>query len=220
MATLEDIEKSSKSFFIGADEVGWGSWAGPLVIVAVRAPRDWTLEGLNDSKKLTPKKREALRPKLMEQINKGIISWHLAELDNVRFDKMGAAKALKHCYVECFHKLYQPDSLIIIDGTLKFDNLGVDAYDKASLIKADAKIATVSAASILAKTYRDELMRNMHPTYPHWGFDHNAGYHSEDHKEGLTKHGVSPLHRMTYAPMKNMPVANIKQLPLDFNEKS
>lgn len=204
MITLEDIESSNKSFFIGADECGWGSWAGPLVIAAVRAPKGWNLEGLNDSKKLTPKKRETLRFKLMDQINNGTISWHLAELDNIKFDKMGAAPALKHCYVECFHKLYQSDSLIIIDGNLKFDNLGVDSYDKVSLIKADAKIATVSAASILAKTYRDEFMKKIHFTYPHYGFDHNVGYHSKDHVEGLEKYGISTLHRKTYAPMKNM----------------
>jgi len=204
MASFKEVQASIKSFFIGADEVGWGAWAGPLVIVAVRAPRDWALDGLNDSKKLTAKKREALRPKLIEQINKGIISCHFAEISSVNLDKMGAAKALKHCYVECFHKLYQPDSLIIIDGILKFDNLGVDAYDKMSLIKADAQIATVSAASILAKTYRDQLMKELHKTYPYYGWEHNAGYHSKDHVQGLSKHGISSLHRMTYAPMKNM----------------
>jgi ribonuclease HII len=203
---------TEKTFIVGCDEVGYGCLAGPLVVVGVRAPKGWSLDGLNDSKKLSEKKREAMRTKLNEAILKKEITWHLAERSNTEIDKVGVAIALKDAYVECFHKLYQQDSLIISDGILKFDNLGVDAYDKVSLIKADTKIPAVMAASILAKTYRDEKMKNLHNLHSMYGWDHNVGYGSKDHLVAIGKFGPSPLHRMSYAPMKNMEIVNPKQL--------
>lgn len=207
-----------KSNIIGADEVGYGSLAGPLVVVGVRAPKNWSLEGLNDSKKLSAKKRETMRAKLNELIEKKEISWHLAERSNVQIDKAGVAVALKDAYVEIFHKLYQEDCLIITDGILKFDNLGVDDYDKVSLIKADTTVPAVMAASILAKTYRDEKMKLLHPLHPQYGWDSNVGYAAKDHLEAIEKHGPCPLHRFSYAPMKNMKVEDPRQLQL-FNDQ-
>ena len=122
---------------IGCDEVGYGCLAGPLVVVGVRAPQGWTLAGLNDSKKLSAKKREVMRGKLGKLIEDKVITWHFAECTNNVIDKFGVGPVLKDAYVECFHALYQPDSLIISDGILKFDKLGVDAYDKESVIKAE-----------------------------------------------------------------------------------
>jgi ribonuclease HII len=115
--------------------------------------------------------------------------------------------------------LYQDDSRIIIDGILKFDNLGVDAYDKVSVIKADAKFPAVMAASIIAKTYRDDKMHKLHHTYPNYGWDSNVGYGAKDHLAAIEKHGPSPLHRMSYAPMKNMKVVDPRQLVLDFKDE-
>jgi ribonuclease HII len=189
---------SDKPFVIGCDECGTGSWAGPLVVVAVRAPKDWTLEGLNDSKKLSPAQREAMANKLNDLIVNGSITWALAERSNVKIDKMGLGVALKDAYVECFHQLYQPDSLIIIDGTLKFDGLGVDGYAMQSLIKADTKIPQVMAASILAKVYRDGKMKILHDLHPMYGWKSNVGYGAKVHLEALKKYGYSPLHRYSY----------------------
>lgn len=214
MATLEEINQSTKAFIVGADEVGYGCLAGPLVVVGVRAPRNWKLEGLNDSKKLSEKKRGVMREKLNKLIEDKEISWHLAERSNNHIDKYGVAVSLKDAYVEVFLKLYQPDSLIITDGILKFDNLGVDDYDKVSLIKADSQIPAVMAASILAKTYRDEKMKVLHSLHPHYGWDHNVGYGSKDHLEAIEKYGPCPLHRFSYAPMKNMQIADPRQLSL------
>lgn len=194
----------NKPFTIGCDECGYGSLAGPLVVVGVRAPQDWALEGLNDSKKLSAKKREAMRGKLGKLIEDKVITWHLAERSNFVIDKVGVAVALKDAYVEVFHRLYEPDSLIISDGILKFDNLGVSDYDQVSVIKADTKYPAVMAASILAKTYRDELMHIMHPLHPMYGWDSNVGYGSKDHLEAIAKYGPCPLHRYSYAPMRNM----------------
>lgn len=193
-----------KPFIIGCDEVGYGCLAGPLVVAGVRAPRDWSLAGLNDSKKLSPKKREAMRVKLYDLILKKEITWCLAQRSNVEIDRVGVAVALKSAYVEIFKTLYSEDSLIISDGILKFDNLGVDDYDMVSLIKADTKIPAVMAASILAKTYRDAIMKNWHTTYPLYGWDSNVGYGSKDHLTAIAAHGPCVLHRFSYAPMRNM----------------
>ncbi len=193
-----------KPFTIGCDEVGYGCLAGPLVVAGVRAPKDWALEGLNDSKKLTANRREVMRAKLLKLIEEKVITYHLALRPNTYIDKVGVAKALKEAYVECFTALYEKESLIISDGILKFDNMGVDDYDKVSVIKADTKFQTVMAASILAKTFRDELMRALHTRYPMYGWDHNVGYGAKDHLKAIEEHGPCLLHRMSYAPMKNM----------------
>lgn len=202
------IVSSDKPFIIGADEVGYGCLAGPLVVCGVRAPRNWSLAGLNDSKKLSEKRRLVMGDKLSDLISKNEITFWLAERSNVQIDKTGVAFALKDAYVEVFHKLYQEDSLIISDGILKFDNLGVDTYDKVSIIKADTKIPAVMAASIIAKNYRDGKMKIFHPLHPQYGWNSNVGYGSKDHLEAIAKHGPCALHRFSYAPMKNMVVTN------------
>lgn len=189
---------------IGCDEVGYGCLAGPLVVVGVKAPKDWSIPGLRDSKKLSAKRREALTETMNKLIVDGTIEWHLAERSNIFIDTHGVAKALKDAYVEVFHNLYQPDCLIICDGNLKFDGLGVDEYDKLSVVKADDKIPQVMAASILAKVYRDGKMKILHNLHPMYGWDHNVGYGSKDHLEALATHGPSPLHRYSYAPIKHM----------------
>ena len=195
---------NNKPFIIGVDEVGYGCLAGPLVVVGVRAPTDWALQGLNDSKKLSAKKREAMLLPLMKLVQEKKISYHLAERSSQEIDALGVAVALKAAYVEVFHALYQQDSFIITDGILKFDNLGVDDYDKVSVIKADAKYPAVMAASIIAKTYRDDKMHTLHHTYPNYNWLSNVGYGSKDHLQAIEKYGPCPLHRFSYAPMKNM----------------
>lgn len=192
----------NKSYIVGCDEVGYGALSGPLVVVGVRAPKDWALSGLNDSKKLSPKKREEMSVKLEKLIVDGDIAWAMAERSNVIIDKFGVATTLKDAYIEVFHQLYQSDALIISDGILKFDNLGVDAYDKVSVIKADSKIPAVMAASILAKVYRDGKMKILHNLHPMYNWKSNVGYGTSDHLKALTKHGPCDLHRHSYAPVK------------------
>jgi ribonuclease HII len=177
-----------------------------LVVCGVKAPKDWSIEGLNDSKKLTEKKRLIIGLQLPSYANKGDISFYIAERSNIIIDELGMAKALKDAYVEVFHKLYSTDSLIICDGTLKFDNLGVDDYDQVSLIKADGQVPAVMAASILAKNYRDGKMKQLHCEYPQYNFYKNVGYGSSEHLSAIEKYGPSPLHRISYAPMKNMSI--------------
>lgn len=204
-----------KPFIVGCDEVGYGCLAGSLVVVGVRAPKDWALAGLDDSKKLSAKKREAMLLPLMKLVQSKDISYHLAERSSQEIDKVGVAVALKDAYVECFKALYEKESLIISDGILKFDGLGVDDYDKISVIKADTKFPTVMAASIIAKVYRDDKMHILHNTYPNYGWDSNVGYSSKYHLAAIEKHGPCPLHRFSYAPMKNMKV--VPQLGFNFD---
>lgn len=205
MGTILDIQNSTNQMFVGLDECGTGSYAGQLVVCGVKAPRDWSVPGLNDSKKLSEKKRVTLCVQLTELINKKEIQCHIAERSNTMIDQMGMGVALKDAYVECIRALdIDKNSLCIVDGTLKFNNLGVDDHQITSLIKADTQIPSVMAASIIGKTYRDAKMRELHKLYPVYQWIDNVGYGSSAHKKALVEHGPSPLHRMSYAPLKNL----------------
>lgn len=187
-----------KNTIIGADEVGWGSCVSSLVVCGIKAPKGWKLEGLNDSKKLTPKKRELMRDKILKCIFNKEIECSLVERSNEQIDSMGPAPALKDAFVEVFKKLHEPASLIITDGILKFDNLVPSDYVMASLIKGDSHVQAIMAASIIAKTFRDDKLRELHKLYPQYGWDTNFGYANPEHIANIRKHGLSPLHRRSY----------------------
>jgi ribonuclease HII len=205
---------ADKTYILGSDECGYGALCSSLVVCGVRAPKDWELEGLNDSKKLSPKRREVMREKLLKLADSNVINYHIAERPNTTIDQFGVAMVLKDAYVEVFKKLYQDDCLIITDGTLKFDNLGIDDFDKVSLIKADGMIPQVMAASILGKTYRDANMRELHKQYPQYDWEHNMGYPNPFHLQAIKQYGPCPLHRMSYAPMRKMILPDPRQLKI------
>lgn len=183
------------NYIIGCDEVGYGAFAGPIVVCAVKAPVSWSMEGLKDSKKLTPKKREEFNLKLRSD---KAIKFCIASRSNEEIDKYGLGVMHKSAFIETFHNLYSDDCFIIVDGVLKFDGLGVDAYDIRSEVKADDKYPVVMAASIVAKTFRDNLMHDYHKKYPHYGWNSNVGYGAKIHIQGIIDHGYSPLHRRSY----------------------
>jgi ribonuclease HII len=199
---------------VGCDEVGYGSLAGPLVICGVSAPADWAIPGLNDSKKLSDKRRHELRDELMKCADNHEIVYALAERSNQQIDQVGVAKALKTCYAEVFKHFHPMYSDIIVDGNLKFDNLGVESYSIRSLVKADTLIKQVMAASIIAKVYRDDIMRKLHHQYPNYHWDKNVGYGAPEHLQAIKQYGPCLLHRFSYAPMKNMPVDDPRQLKI------
>jgi ribonuclease HII len=190
-----------KPFVIGSDEVGYGCFAGSVCVGAVKATINWNMLGLNDSKKLSPKKREVMRQKLLTDPD---ITYHIAERSSTYIDQVGIAVALKEAYIECFRTLFTADCLVIVDGTLKFEPQVQQLYCPQSIIKADTKIPTVMAASILAKTHRDEQMRELHKLYDGYDWQNNMGYGTAKHLEGIKKHGLTPLHRLSYEPMKSM----------------
>ena len=189
-------------YIVGCDEVGYGCLAGSLVIAGVSAPATWQLEGLNDSKKLSDKRRHVMLVKLMKLVQDKEISYHLAERTNVEIDLHGVASALKSAYAETFRALHGPESLIIVDGNLKFDNLGLDDYNIESIVKADTKIPAVMAASIIAKCWRDDRMKRLHFQYPNYNWIKNVGYGTADHLKAIVEHGPCELHRFSYAPMR------------------
>jgi ribonuclease HII len=191
-------------YIIGCDECGTGSLAAQLVVAGVRAPHDWSLPGLNDSKKLSEKQRELMTAKLQPLILNNTIAFYLAERSNLIIDQQGMYAALKDAYIEVFHQLYQPLDLVIADGTLNFDGLGVENYNIKSVIKADGKYPAVMAASILAKTYRDRQMKELDAQYPNYNWKINKGYPTKEHLSALHKFGASPLHRFSYAPIKKL----------------
>lgn len=192
---------SKIQYTIGLDEVGLGSLAYTVVVCGVRMQKEWTLDGLNDSKKLSEKNRLIMRDKIFTISN---MQYCIAERDNNEIDKIGISVALHECYKEVIVKLNQIDDQIIIDGNMKFDDLIDSGYNIESIVKADTKIPTVMAASILAKTYRDAKVKALHNDFPQYGFQNNVGYGSKKHLEAIAKHGPCLIHRMSYAPMKNM----------------
>ena len=196
---MYEIQNSNMNYIMGCDECGYGPLAGPLVVCGVKTPKNWDLVGLNDSKKLSEKKRKIVGDKLSKLIDEQAISFHIAERSNVEIDKVGVAVALKSAYIEVFHALgqHQPIS-IIVDGILKFDSPCLDVYTITTEVKADAKFPSVMAASIIAKNYRDGLMKKLHLLYPQYGWEGNVGYGSADHIAAIRKYGLSELHRRTY----------------------
>lgn len=186
----------SKYMILGIDEVGRGPWAGPLVVGAV-VLGECTIEGLADSKKLSRKKREQLAPLIQQQAAAWALGWVSAqELDDIGMSaalKLAARRAVEHIQVP-YHE-------IIIDGTI---NLLADTSKGdyvTTLKKADQLIAGVSAASIVAKVARDNYMIEQDAVYPGYGFQNHVGYGTAEHRAAIAKLGVTPLHRLSFAPL-------------------
>ena len=185
----------SSMLILGIDEVGRGSWAGPLVVgaVALAGP----IAGLADSKLLSAAKRRELDRTIRLQAVYVGLGWVSAdELDAVGLSvalKLAAERAVEGCI---------DNKEVIIDGKVNF-LLGYDA-DVKTLIKADQTIPAVSAASIVAKVARDAFMADLDSLMPGYGFKTNVGYGTKQHREGLRRLGVSIYHRQSFQPMKNM----------------
>ncbi len=189
-------------YIIGSDEVGYGCLAGPIVVGAVRAPADWNLEGLNDSKKLSEKKRNIMSMKLIELSNKGEIWFAVAERAATCIDSIGLAPAQKECYIESIKEVWHDDVTVILDGLLKLPADQIDLTKVVSIVKADTFVPTVMAASIIAKVFRDGKMQRLHANYPQYHFNSNVGYGSPKHMAALQEHGPCVLHRHSYKPIK------------------
>lgn len=185
-------------FIAGVDEVGRGPLAGPVVAAAVVLPADFDVLGVDDSKKLSEKKREQLFDLILEKA----VCYGIAEKDNRVIDEVNILEATKLAMAEAIEKadaMLQEKLGEEIDFVL-FDAMKIDAVDKpqASLIKGDAKSVSIAAASIVAKVTRDRQMVTYHEEYPHYGFDSNKGYGTKAHYAGLEEHGVTPIHRDSF----------------------
>ncbi|MDR0630640.1 MAG: ribonuclease HII [Holosporales bacterium] len=183
----------------GVDEAGRGPWAGPLVIscciFTIHELSPLLRDGINDSKKVSPNKREIL----FEAITNSSIAKHqTAVVSNDDIDNLGLAKAWKKGVMDSISNLNI--SVCLIDGT-SFVNLPKDTKC-IPVIKGDQKSYSIAAASIIAKVTRDRIMRNIHNEFPEYGFDKHVGYGTMQHKEALKKFGPCKHHRKSYAPIR------------------
>lgn len=177
----------------GIDEVGRGPLAGPVVAAAVILPQNCEILGLNDSKQLSEKKRELLAKEIKEQA----IAIGIGILSPEEIDTLNIYQASKQAMMQAVAQLTpQPEHLLIDAMTLELP------FPQEKIIKGDASSISIAAASIIAKVYRDNLMKDYHKLYPHYGFDKNAGYGTKIHLDGLATHGITPIHRKTFAPVK------------------
>ncbi len=193
---------------LGIDEVGRGPWAGPLVVGAV-VLGGAHIEGLADSKKLSKKQREALMPVIKQQAAAWALGWVSAQ----ELDSIGMSEALKLATRRAVEQITVPYSEIMIDGTVNFlADTGKGKY-VTCLPKADLLVPSVSAASILAKVARDNYMAEQDSIYPGYHFKSHAGYGTATHRAAIEKLGVTPLHRLSFAPLNKYQTKTLESLP-------
>lgn len=193
------IDESWTDYMIlGIDEVGRGPWAGPLVVGAV-VLGGVTIDGLTDSKKLSKKNRERLDIEIRDKAAGFGLGW----VEACKIDQIGLSQALIIATKMAVDQITTPYHEIIIDGTVNFlANTSKGQYVK-TLKKADLLIPSVSAASIIAKVARDNFMALQEKTYPGYGFSSHVGYGTSNHIKAINKLGITPLHRLSFAPIKN-----------------
>ena len=175
----------------GLDEAGRGCYAGPVFAAAVILPKDFHHPLLNDSKQLSEKERDTLRP----VIEKESICFHVASVDNYEIDKINILQAsFKAMHIAIDNLLAIPEMLLIDGNRFKpYKNIQHEC-----IVKGDGKYASIAAASILAKTYRDEFMKRLHNDHPHYGWDNNKGYGTLHHRKAIEEHGLCDHHRKSF----------------------
>jgi len=191
----------------GLDEAGRGALFGPVVAAAVILNPKRRIVGLDDSKKLAAERRTELAARIREHS----IAWAVAEIDAQRIDAWNIYQASRQAMTAALQQLaIQPDYLLI--DALQLDVL----IEQKSLIKGDARSVSIAAASILAKTHRDACMEIWDAVYPQYGLARHKGYATPDHLEALRQHGPSPLHRHSFAPVRDAScwAAGATQTPL------
>ncbi|MCR4724363.1 MAG: ribonuclease HII [Clostridia bacterium] len=182
---------SGRSYIAGVDEVGRGPLAGPVVAAAVILPRDFDVLGIDDSKKLSPKKRE----ELFEVIKAKALAWAVGWVGPERIDEINILEATKEAMTQAVQGLsLQPDH-VLIDGNFTVRAL---ALPQTAIVKGDANSTSIAAASILAKVTRDRYMEEMDAVYPGYAFASNKGYGTKAHYDGLKAQGPTPIHRKTF----------------------
>lgn len=189
----------------GCDEAGRGCLAGSVFAAAVILPAGYDNAALNDSKKITERRRYELR----EQIMADAEAWAVGEVTPEEIDRINILKASFLAMHRALDLLKVRPEAVIVDG-----NRFVPYRDLpyTTVVKGDGKYQAIAAASILAKTFRDDYMKSLHREYPCYGWDGNKGYPTAEHRRAIREHGVSPYHRMSYNLLGN------GELPLDFKD--
>lgn len=181
----------------GCDEAGRGCLCGPVACAAVVLPTDFRSELLNDSKQLTARQREELRP----VIEREALAWAVVMVDAAEIDRINILQASIAGMQRALDRLTVRPQLILVDGN-RFRPYADPAtgmeIPHVTVVKGDGKYMSIAAASVLAKTHRDELMQRLAAEYPGYGWEKNAGYPTRDHRAAIARLGVTPLHRMTF----------------------
>ena len=188
-----DLRDRGFKIVLGTDEAGRGPMAGPLVAAAVILPPGLVIPGLNDSKKLSPKKRE----ELYDLIASVAVEVQTEVISVEEIDRINVLEASKKAMRACIEKMRTPVDYVLADAV----ELELD-LPMLGIIKGDAKAAAIAAASIIAKVTRDRLMVSYDEIYPEFGFKKHKGYVTKHHLEMLAKHGPCPLHRRSFAPVR------------------
>ena len=192
-------------FELGTDEAGRGCLAGPVTAAAVLLPEDFINELLNDSKQLSEKNRDSLRPIIEENA----LCYSVTHIEPLIIDEINILNASIHAMQECIKKLNPIPNYIIVDGN-RFKP--VENIPHSCIIKGDSKFLSIAAASVLAKTYRDEYMNKIHEEFPMYNWKQNKGYPTKEHREAIRKYGTTKYHRMSFRLLP-------EQLELDFIEE-
>ena len=181
----------------GCDEAGRGCLAGPVVAAAVILPDGYHNELINDSKQLNEKQRYALR----ETIERDAVAWAVAEVSNEEIDHMNILRASLHAMNLAVKKLTVKPEALLIDGNRFVNETGLPYR---CIVKGDGRYMDIAAASILAKTHRDDLMKEAHRHYPDYGWDRNKGYPTAQHYAAIEQHGITPMHRKSFRLEKQL----------------
>ena len=182
----------------GVDEAGRGPLAGPLLVAAVILGNEGLkIEGLNDSKKLTEKKREQLYPKIIEKA----LAWSIVEISPQEVDEKNILQATLDGMAKAFFELQIKPDICLVDG----NRLPKEIADfSIAVVKGDSTYASIAAASILAKVYRDRIMIKFHKQYPQYNFIKNKGYGTKEHIDAIKRYGITPTHRLTFKPISQI----------------
>jgi len=187
----KNLYKTGLKYIAGIDEAGRGPLAGPVVVgIAIMKP-DSFIEGVNDSKKISEKKRE----KLYEQITEEAIDWAVGIVDQTEIDEINILNATKKALHMAISNLKVKPDRILVDALEHIDTCGVPY---TSIIKGDAKVYSISAASIIAKVTRDRMMQEYDEIYPQYGFAGHKGYGTAKHIQAIKEYGPCPIHRKSF----------------------
>ncbi|WP_317202699.1 ribonuclease HII [Janthinobacterium sp.] len=192
----DELPFSLDEIICGVDEAGRGPLAGPVFAAAVILDPNRPIAGLRDSKKLSEAKRDALVPLIKERA----LAWAIAECSEAEIDELNILQATMLAMRRAVEALATQPTLALIDG----NRCPVMSVRALAIVEGDDKVDSISAASILAKTARDAALQVLHLEYPQYGFDRHKGYPTALHMQRLREHGVSPVHRRSYAPVRKL----------------
>jgi ribonuclease HII len=197
----------------GCDEAGRGCLAGPVFAASVILPSNFRHRLLNDSKQVTEEDRDKLRP----IIQRKAIAWAVAMVDHTEIDRINILKASFMAMHLAIDQLAARPDLLLIDGHLFSPYFGIVHQ---CVVRGDAIYASIAAASILAKTHRDEYMQQLHSEYPQYGWNENKGYGTAFHRKQINENGISPYHRKTFGICNEWAAKEAKEAPAQVTELS